>query len=185
MRYIDSLDKAARCRYEAKLVAVKNIDPYQNLIWTDDPKYLPPVEQDDISDYLVHRTSFYTRKKFKAYKQLGAHNQHTSGWVKTIYTHKPRDCENIIATAEVSHIHVVLISYWLVLCSSRSNIHQFHANLAKMKWVSEWAIDTGKQKLRNRDTILDYHFIGLCFVSSNFIQNDCEWKMGDEQEDRP
>ena len=79
-KYIDSLDKVSRERYEQKLTLVKNVDPYELTGWSDDPGILPPVEKDDINEYLVHRTSYYTRQQFKAEKSLGAHNQMTSGW---------------------------------------------------------------------------------------------------------
>ena len=76
----------------------------KNQEWSEDVARLPPVEQADISDYLVHRTSYDTSRKFKAEKALGAHNQLTSGWVKNIFTHKPQGCENttIIAQRSVS-----------------------------------------------------------------------------------
>lgn len=101
-KYVDTLDSVSRKRYESKLSTIGGLDPYENGQWSDDVGLFPPVAQDDISDYLVHRTSYYTRKSFKANKQLGAHNQQTSGWVKKLLAHKPRGCDNTIITAEVS-----------------------------------------------------------------------------------
>ena len=89
------------------MCAVNNVDPYQNTEWSEDVARLPSVEQVDIRDYLVHRTS-YTRERFKAEKALGAHNQLTSGWVKKILTHKPRGCGNTIIIAQVRIIVHIL-----------------------------------------------------------------------------
>ena len=107
-KYIDTLDSVSRRRYESKLCAVNNVDHYENSEWSENVARLPPVEQVDISDYLVHRTSYYTREKFKAEKALGAHNQLTSGWVKKILTHKPRGCGNTIIIAQVRIIVHIL-----------------------------------------------------------------------------
>ena len=102
-KYIDTLDSVSRSRYESKLTSVKNVDPYENTEWSEDVDLarFPPVKKDDISDYLVHRTSYYTRKKFKAEKALGAHKQLTLGWVNKISTHTPHGCDNTIVIAQV------------------------------------------------------------------------------------
>ncbi|KAH8019757.1 hypothetical protein HPB51_021580 [Rhipicephalus microplus] len=42
----------------------------------------PHVDKRDISDFLVLRTSFATRKQLKAYKSMEGHNYVTSGWVQ-------------------------------------------------------------------------------------------------------
>ncbi|XP_070189196.1 uncharacterized protein [Littorina saxatilis] len=101
--YVDTLDDVSKRRYLQKIAAVKNIDPYENEDWSDDAKTFPPLDKCDVFEYLVNRTSYYTRERFKAMKQLGAHNQLTSGWVKKMYTHRPHGCENTIITSQVCH----------------------------------------------------------------------------------
>lgn len=102
--YVDTLDDVSKRRYLQKIAAVKNIDPYENEDWSDDAKTFPPLDKCDVFEYLVNRTSYYTRERFKAMKQLGAHNQLTSGWVKKMYTHRPHGCENTIITSQVSSV---------------------------------------------------------------------------------
>ena len=95
-----TLDSVSRRQYENKLCTVNNVDPYQNSEWSEDVARLPSIKQVEISDYLVHKTNYYTLEKFKAEKALGAHNQLTSGWVKKILTHKPWGCRNTIIIAQ-------------------------------------------------------------------------------------
>ena len=102
VRYVDTLDKVSLARYHDKVKCVNGIDPYEHAVWSDDATFLPRVEQGDIFDYLLHRTSYYTSKSFKAQKQLGAHNQMTSGWVKKFFSHRPQGSQNVIITSEVS-----------------------------------------------------------------------------------
>lgn len=116
-----------------KLSSVNGVDPYETPEWSNDVKLLPLIEQEDIADYLVHRTSFYTRQAFKASKQLGAHNQHTSGWVKTVFTHNPRNCQNTIITAEVCFKaclgHFLFSLYVTRLKSNLTfNLHEYDYN---------------------------------------------------------
>ena len=81
--YKESLDAASRQRYNVKLALIGGVDPYENNMWSTDVAHLPTIEQEDI----YHKISLYTRQQFKASKQLGAHNQLTSDWVKSIMSH--------------------------------------------------------------------------------------------------
>ena len=98
--YVDTLDSTSRRRYDEKIKDIENIDPFEHPTWSTDENLLPKIEQEDIYDYLRNRVSFYTREQFKAEKQLGAHNQLTSGWVKSVVSYKPQGCD-IIIKAEV------------------------------------------------------------------------------------
>lgn len=102
MSYLETLSGSSKQRYKEKIKFVSDVDPYENKTWLTDQKFFPTIEVDDIREYLVNTTSFYTRETFKAAKQLGAHNQLTSGWVKSVKTHKPADSEGIIIIGEVS-----------------------------------------------------------------------------------
>lgn len=83
-QYGDDLPEPAKSRYAKKVLLCGGTDPLlfgENETSREADNY-PNVDVTDISDYLVHGTSFVSRAQFKAYKSLEAHNFLTSGWVE-------------------------------------------------------------------------------------------------------
>ncbi|KAG0440205.1 hypothetical protein HPB47_016374 [Ixodes persulcatus] len=82
--YGASLRAFARSRYVEKVRLSGGTDP---LLFDDDDTVMEhdlysKVQDIDIKDYLVGKTSFITREQFKAHKALEAHNYVTSRWVQ-------------------------------------------------------------------------------------------------------
>ncbi|KAG0438730.1 hypothetical protein HPB47_016906 [Ixodes persulcatus] len=82
--YGASLRAFARSRYVEKVRLSGGTDP---LLFDDDDTVMEhdlysKVQDIDIKDYLVGKTSVITREQFKAHKALEAHNYLTSRWVQ-------------------------------------------------------------------------------------------------------
>ena len=71
--YVKKLDVKVRERYLKKIPTI-GIDPVLIIGKRFEPDCLPPVESTDLLCFLVHETSFYTQKQFKAFRSLEAYN---------------------------------------------------------------------------------------------------------------
>ena len=101
--YVDTLCGSDLKRYKDKIKIVP-VDPYcvPSEDWSEDASLLPTVADEDLVEYLLFRTSYYTMAQYKAVKQLGATNQLTSGWIQGVLCHKPVDSEYVIIKAKVT-----------------------------------------------------------------------------------
>ena len=82
--YAQKLPASVRSRHEHKVAMCGGKDP---LLLTGDETVAdmsayPKVEDVDVKDYLVGKTSFISREQFKAHKFLESHNYLTSGWLQ-------------------------------------------------------------------------------------------------------
>ena len=100
--YVNTLTGQDKERYLDKIKVI-SVDPYtiSDSSFVDDVETLPPLQNEDLVEYLVFRTSTYTMEQFKAVKGLGATNQLTSGWIAGVVTHKPVGSDYVIAKAKV------------------------------------------------------------------------------------
>lgn len=82
--YARKLPASVRSRYEEKVLMCGGKDPLSLSVdeTVADTSAYPKVEECDVKDYLVGKTSFITREQFKAHKSLESHNYLTSGWVQ-------------------------------------------------------------------------------------------------------
>ena len=99
--YVNTLLGSAKTRYQDKIKIAK--DPYSIPPgdWSEDDSLLPNVSDEDLVEYLLFRTSFYTMTQYKAVKQLGASNQLTSGWIQGVLCHKPVGSDYTLVKAKV------------------------------------------------------------------------------------
>lgn len=82
MQYINELDVNSKLRYLEKIKKIGGQCPYELLY--DKQLTFPPFSQFDITDYLIYKVSFYTKKQFKNYKSLEAYNQFKCKWVHNV-----------------------------------------------------------------------------------------------------
>ncbi len=95
--FIDTLSAADKSIYAVKLNYIGGLDPYSidNALFERDPELFPDVSYADIVNYLVFSPNpAYTPDQMKAFKGLDAHNQFTSGWVRDVMVHYPRNYED-------------------------------------------------------------------------------------------
>ncbi|KAH9383376.1 hypothetical protein HPB48_024595 [Haemaphysalis longicornis] len=102
--YAQCLSGVDRDRYFTKVRRCGGVDPLalRDDELTDDVWKFPSVDRADISDYLIHSTSFITREQLKSYKSLESHNYLTSGFV-----HPPKvkviGDSNVVVVTKVRH----------------------------------------------------------------------------------
>lgn len=114
--YAAGLNEVDRARYESK-IELCGVDPFvlgeadcatSVELW---PLW-PRVDDVDIVDFLVLRTSFVTLKQLKSRKSLEGHNFLTSGWVREPWQ-KQVSAETVLIVTKVNklfyhtfHVHV-------------------------------------------------------------------------------
>lgn len=84
MQYIDELDVNAKLRYLDKIKKIGGRCPYQ--MQYDKQVTFPPVSLVDITEYLIHGVSAYTKQQFRNYKSLESYNQFKCKWVHNVRT---------------------------------------------------------------------------------------------------
>ena len=105
IRYVDTLDKVSRKRYDEKLEFCGGLDPYDIdlSVWDEDVNTWPEVEYGDIANYFVFTQSAYIFEEMKAYKALDSYNYFVSGWVSKIGCMYIEPGNNCIVTGKVKH----------------------------------------------------------------------------------
>ena len=107
-KYVDTLLKAARCRYLRKLLCVYNevrdssedcvdrLDPYQLAAkqWIDDISRWRPMEYADLYSNLIETPREITKEKHKAVKSLEACNYYKR-YVKVVASTSPNSQRRI------------------------------------------------------------------------------------------
>ena len=83
--YISTLSGSVLQRYLEK-ISVIGFDPYAKNLkeFSSDKSALPPVEDIDVSNYLLHKISHYTYDQYKNYKSLEAYKFCIDGWVRDL-----------------------------------------------------------------------------------------------------
>ena len=83
--YISTLSGSILQRYLEK-ISVIGFDPYAKNLkeFSSDKSALPPVEDIDVSNYLLHKISHYTYDQYKNYKSLEAYKFCIDGWVRDL-----------------------------------------------------------------------------------------------------
>jgi hypothetical protein len=113
--YFDGLDHTAKARYLDKLKLIDNVDPYtmSSGSFSADPKYLPPITELNIYNYLVNTPSPYTKDQLECYKGLDAYNQFVSGWVRDV---KAKMINNL-------HLVIGRVRYTTMVCTFTVIMH--------------------------------------------------------------
>ena len=101
---INDLNSEAKERYLQKLTLC-NIDTCPYLFpadaWKNDPTKWPSVEWPEVYEYLISTPGVFTREAMKNRKSLEAHNQFTSGWVRTVFHLKIAESNCVLMKADV------------------------------------------------------------------------------------
>ena len=131
-RYQD-LDGEAKIRYLRKLeLCGLNVCPYQLPAdaWKNEPTQWPNLEWPEIYDYLVNTPGIYTREAMKNRKSLEAHNQFSSGWVRTvIHYNVPAKKQIILMKADVmpsQRLNETPHVPWVAISKKNDNIIAAH-----------------------------------------------------------
>ncbi|XP_076448993.1 CCR4-NOT transcription complex subunit 10-like isoform X2 [Babylonia areolata] len=101
MKFMDTLDTVCRGIYDEKRRAVQNTDPYGHSEWSGDKSLLPFIEHwDDITNYLIHRASNYTRKSQQQQTKATAADSNAvgSGDMSSASIPAPTEAQKEIAT---------------------------------------------------------------------------------------
>ena len=101
-------------RYVDKISNI-GIDPVLISKKKYNPECLPPVEAADLLSYLVLDTSFYTNKRFKAFRSLQAYNQMVSGFITSVQGHII--AKKYVVLAKVRHsqrMNDPPVSLWII-----------------------------------------------------------------------
>lgn len=94
--YYKSLSGDVSQRYLQKINICEGIDPYTLKGQITNAKDYPEVEYNDLYNYLVYTTSFYTQDEMRAYKSLLSYKFFLNGWVKNLYCKKIANSKKIV-----------------------------------------------------------------------------------------
>lgn len=120
---------------------MKQVCPYQlpGDAWVDDPTKWPSLEWPEVYDYLINTPGVFTREAMKNRKSLEAHNQFTSGWVRTVHYYPVEHKSIAIFKAEVTpsqRINDECHTPWVAL-SMKDTVHVIAAHCSCMAGLGE------------------------------------------------
>ena len=84
--YVRSLPTDVRTRYLAKTAAL-NCDSYcvREVEFSSDATTWPPVEHEDVINFLIFTPSAYKSDQLKKYKSLDAYKFFQDGWIRILH----------------------------------------------------------------------------------------------------
>ena len=122
----------AKKRYNEKLKTInQSCCPYLMPadVWNNDPTKWPALEYPEVYTYLIESPGVYTKEAMKSRKSLEAHNQFSSGWVRTVLHYMIPNTNFVIMKADVTpsqrindHPHTP----WIAINATTTNVINAH-----------------------------------------------------------
>lgn len=183
----DSLPPEAKERYKKKLelCGLGQKCPYQLPAdaWNDDPTKWPSLEWPEVYDYLINTPGVFTREAMQNRKSLEAHNQFTSGWVRTVRHYSVPHKSIVILKAEVTpsqRVNDECHTPWIAL-SVKNTVHIVAGHCSCMAGLGESCTHVGALLFKIEAAVRLGYTNRLCTSEACKWNNDFVKKIKGEQ----